>query len=389
MALLYLDVDGFKQVNDSLGYSAGDRLIEQIAERLRGCVRSTDTISRLGDWEAIEHLREVGEKVVEALREPYLIDDQRVGISASVGISIFPDDGQSAETLIKHADMAMYQAKLHDRASLQFFSADMNRQAIERRTLMNELCHAIAGGQLSLSYQPKISLRTGQPFGAEALLRWQHPERGPIEPDHFVPMAEESRDLMVSIGGWVLEEACRQARSWRDAGHLPLVISVNVSTVQLQYDGFVEHVADVLERYRLSPECLQLELTESVLMSDVHGATDRVRELKDLGVCIAVDDFGTGYSSLSYLKDLPVDELKIDRSFVSDIGADVDSDAMVQAIIRIGQGLQLRVVAEGVERQEPVSFLAANGCDALQGFYFSRPLPPEELERQFVASRSR
>lgn len=286
--------------------------------------------------------------------------------------------------LIKHAETAMHQAKAEGRNIGKFFAPRMNRQAEERHQLQSELSGALAAGQLSLYYQPQMAVSSGLAVGAEALLRWNHPQLGQVSPGRFIPVAESRRELMLEIGDWVLEQACRQARDWQTAGHSALRISVNISIVQLQRDTLLNHIEELLQRYELPPDQLQLELTESVLMSDIVGAIERVRALKALGVAISVDDFGTGYSSLSYLKDLPADELKIDQSFLRDIAPNQDKKTIVKAIISLGQNLKLRVVAEGVEDQSTLAFLAENGCAHVQGFYFGKAVPAALFEAQYL-----
>ncbi|MCR8915980.1 EAL domain-containing protein [Marinobacter panjinensis] len=391
-ALLYLDLDLFKQVNDVFGHGVGDELLRQVAERLLGCVRRTDTVSRLGGDEfavlltGFDHQtfpEELATKIIKRLSEPFVLNQETVNVSTSIGISLFPEDGQDAESLVKHADTAMYQAKARGRGCIQFFAPEMNRRAAERHELESDLRTAIAQDQLSLYFQPQIAPGTEQMIGAEALLRWHHPQKGLILPARFIPVAEDSGHLMVSIGNWVIEKACAQARAWLDAGYPPVRISVNVSIVQLRNKDFSIYVENLLQRYRLTPDLLQLELTESIIMSDIAGAAEQVRKIKDMGIHIAIDDFGTGYSSLSYLKDLPVHELKIDKSFVHNILTDVNSAAIVKAIIRMAQGLGLRVIAEGVENQEAMDFLIQNECEGAQGYFFGKPITPSAFEAQF------
>ncbi|QCF25439.1 putative bifunctional diguanylate cyclase/phosphodiesterase [Hydrocarboniclastica marina] len=393
VAVLYLDLDLFKDVNDMLGHSAGDELLKLVAHRLQSCVRETDTVSRLGGdefvilvsgFESLEALSELGATITRSLSAPYDIRSDTVDISTSVGVSVFPEDGDDAETLIKHADTAMYQAKTLGRNNAQFFAPEMNKRAAERRALQGDLRRALSADQLELHYQPQIALDTGLVTGAEALLRWHHPELGFVPPARFIPVAESSREIMITIGNWILEEACRQARTWLNEGHAPIRISVNVSIVQLQYENLLDHIDELLARFDLQADQLQLELTESILMSDVVGATDRVRALEARGIRIAVDDFGTGYSSLSYLKDLPVDELKIDQSFIRGLGANTDKAAIVQAVIRMAQSLNLRVIAEGVEEADEVAFLSLNGCEGAQGFYYGRAVNAWEFEQFYL-----
>lgn len=392
LALLYLDLDLFKKVNDLLGHGVGDELLRQVAERLLGCVRRTDTVSRLGGDEFAVLLTsfdqqtfpgELATKIVKRLNEPFILNKETVNVSTSIGICLFPEDGQDAETLVKHADTAMYQAKAGGRGRSQFFAPEMNRRAIERHELEKDLRTAIAQGQLSLYFQPQIALGSGKLIGAEALLRWHHPQKGLIPPGRFIPVAEDSGELMVSIGHWVIEKACSQTRAWLDAGHLPVRISVNVSIAQLRDEEFPNYLGKLLQQHRLPSELFQLELTESIIMSDIEGATDRVSAIRDIGIHIAIDDFGTGYSSLSYLKDLPIHELKIDQSFVHNIRSDVNSAAIVQAIIRMAQSLSLRVIAEGVENQAAMDFLVQNDCEGAQGYHFSKPIPPTAFEAEF------
>lgn len=394
LALLYLDLDLFKKVNDVLGHGAGDELLRQVAGRLVHCVRRTDTVSRLGgdefaillsDVEQETIPGELARKITKRLSDPFVLHKDTVNVSTSIGISLFPEDGRDAETLIKHADTAMYQAKAWGRGGIQFFTREMNRRAVERHELERSLRAALEEEHLSLYYQPQIAPASGQLIGAEALLRWHHPQKGLISPADFIPVAEESGDLMVSIGNWVMENAYTQARAWLDAGHTPVRISVNISIVQLRDDRFTDFLDELLQRFPLPPDLFQLELTESVLMSDIEGAADRVRRIKEMGVAIAVDDFGTGYSSLSYLKVLPIDELKIDQSFVHNLHSDVDSAAIVQAVIRMAQSLKRRVIAEGVDSKEALDFLVENECGGAQGFYLSEPLPAEVFARQFLA----
>ncbi len=397
LALLYLDLDMFKDVNDMLGHSVGDELLRQVAKRLQHCVRQSDTVSRLGgdefaillvDFEPLSYLGELSHKLANHLRAPYVLGPDTIEVSTSIGISVFPEDGGDAETLIKNADAAMYEAKASGRDNVRFFAPEMNRRTAERFRLEADLRKAIAENQLSLRFQPQIALNSGQLIGAEVLLRWRHPRHGLIPPARFIPVAEQSGNLMMAIGNWVLEQACRQAQIWGDAVQAPFRLSVNVSVAQLRHDSFLPHLAKLLQQFQLSPDQLQLEITESIIMSDITGAKDRVRGLEELGVRIAVDDFGTGYSSLSYLKDLPVDELKIDQSFVHDIGSDPDKAAIVQAVIRMGQSLKLRVIAEGVEDQAAADFLTGNDCEGAQGYFYSRPITPAAFARRFLSQRT-
>ncbi|MDP3517161.1 MAG: EAL domain-containing protein [Pseudohongiella sp.] len=394
LSLLYLDLDLFKRVNDMLGHGAGDELLRQVAERLKGCVRRTDTVSRLGGDEFAVLLTglhrqtftsELAKKIAKRLSAPFVVNHETVNVSISIGISMFPEDAQDAESLIKYADTAMYQAKAAGRDCFRFFAPEMNRLVMERHQFEKDLRTAIAQDQLSLHFQPQIALGSGIVIGAEALLRWHHPQKGLIPPGTFIPVAEKSGHLMVPIGNWVLEKACSQMRAWLDAGHPPVRMSVNVSIVQLRDEELPNFIIKLLHRYRLPADQLQIELTESIIMSDIAGAAERVKKIKDMGINIAIDDFGTGYSSLSYLKDLPVHELKIDQSFVQNIQTEKSSASIVQAIIRMAQSLGLRVIAEGVEDQETMDFLVQNECEGAQGYYFSRPLTAAAFEAHYFA----
>jgi len=393
LAVLYLDLDLFKEVNDTHGHFIGDRLLKRVAVRLCKCVRRTDTVSRLGgdefailltDFASPAYLTALGDKVVQCIRKPYVIESETIEISTSVGISLYPEDGRNPETLIKHADMAMYKAKERGRNNLQLFAPEMNAHARERRRLATDLKKAVSADQLSLYFQPQIALGSGRVIGAEALLRWRHPKHGLVLPQRFIPVAEDNRQTMITIGNWVLEQACRQARAWRDAGYPPLRVSVNLSLMQLLDENLAAYICETLDRFQVAADDLQLELTETVIMSDIPGAVDCIRKLRSLGVPISVDDFGTGYSSLSYLKNLPVDELKIDQSFVRALCSCPENDSIVQAIIRMGQSMHLRVVAEGVESPDEVAFLTAQGCDVGQGYFYSRAKPADAFARQYL-----
>lgn len=389
VAVLFLDLDGFKHINDSLGHSIGDRLLKSIAGRLVDCVRSGDTVSRQGGDEFVVLLSEVehaeaaaitARKMMDAISAPHAIEPHDLHVTASIGLSIYPGDGLDAETLIKNADTAMYQAKENGRQSYQFFKPAMNARAVQRQAIEEGLRRALEREEFSLHYQPKINLKTGTISGAEALLRWTHPARGPVSPAQFIPVAEDC-GLILPIGAWVLREACAQARAWADAGLPGMTMAVNVSAAEFRDEAFLEGVLATLEETGLDPGLLELELTESVLMKRAASATSILQALRAKGVQIAVDDFGTGYSSLSYLQKFPVDALKIDQSFVRQISADGECTALVTAVIGMAQSLKLRVVAEGVETLEELAFLRANLCDEAQGYYFSRPVPPAQFAK--------
>jgi diguanylate cyclase (GGDEF)-like protein/PAS domain S-box-containing protein len=387
IAVIFLDLDRFKYVNDSLGHAVGDRLLQSVSKRLLAEVRSSDTVSRLGGDEFVILLSEIthpedaatsATKLLSSLSAPHPIEGEDVDITGSIGISIYPDDGQDAETLIKNADTAMYHAKENGRSNFQFFRADMNRKSDERQSLETSLRRALRRKEFVLHYQPKVSLDTGEITGVEALIRWHQPERGLIPPAQFVPVAEDC-GLIVPIGNWVLREACAQAREWQDAG-LPFKhISVNVSAAEFRAKTFVAGVRTALRETGLEARYLDLELTESVLMENAQSTGAVLRELKAMGVHLAVDDFGTGYSSLSYLQHFPIDVLKIDKSFVHQISRDSNNSAIVGAIIDMGKNLKQRVIAEGIETADQLTFLQSLHCAEGQGYLFSQPVAPEEL----------
>jgi diguanylate cyclase (GGDEF)-like protein/PAS domain S-box-containing protein len=384
VAVLFLDLDGFKHINDSLGHPTGDRLLQSVARRLVDCVRGSDTVSRQGGDEFVVLLSEVersadaaitARRMLAAVAEAYSLDQHDLHITASIGVSVYPDDGTDAETLIKNADTAMYQAKENGRQGYQFFKPAMNVRAVERQSIEESLRRALERQEFALCYQPKVNLRTGKITGAEALLRWTHPTRGPIPPIQFIPVAEDC-GLILPIGNWVLREACKQARVWLDAG-LPLTtMAVNISAMELRNEGFLGGVFTILNETRLDPRSLELELTESVLMKRAESSQTILTALRSRGVQIAVDDFGTGYSSLSYLRKFPIDALKIDQSFVRQIATSPEETTIVKAVIAMGRSLKLRVIAEGVETREELEFLRDQKCDEAQGYYFSRPVQP-------------
>jgi diguanylate cyclase (GGDEF)-like protein/PAS domain S-box-containing protein len=399
LALLFLDLDHFKNVNDSLGHAIGDRLLQSVAERLLACVRSSDTVSRQGGDEFVILLSEVArpedaaasaEKILLALSMPHRIDQQDLHLAASIGVVTYPEDGTEAETLLKHADLAMYRAKDSGRNTYRRFEPDMRGCTADRQSLEGGLHRAIERQEFVLHYQPTMSLDSGEIIGIEALIRWNHPQRGLVPPGQFVPIAEES-GFIAAIGRWVLHEACRQSRAWRAAGLPPMRIAINISTVELRRKGFVESVGGILEEHGLMPQDLELELTETFLMHDSNSAAAVLQSLSNLGVRIALDDFGTGYSSLSHLKRFPIDTLKIDQSFVRNLAIDADDASIVSAVIGMGKGLQIRVVAEGVETREQLAFLRKRGCPEGQGYYFSRPVSASEftqlLRRSATKSR--
>ena len=388
IALLFLDLDDFKQINDSLGHAMGDRLLVALTERLRSCVRDADTISRQGGDEFIilmGGLAETGtvvriaQQILEAISEPFHVDDQQVTTSFSIGISLYPDDADAFDTLLKNADSALYHAKDSGRNAYSFFAADMNVDALARMQLQNRLRSALKNGEFLLHYQPQLAIGSGRVVGVEALLRWQPPDSALVPPGVFIPVAEQS-GLIVAIGEWVVNEACRQGAAWQASGLTSLVVGLNISAMQFRRGNILETVKAALEASGLPAHCLELELTESVLLQDINAAMITLHSLKQLGVKLAIDDFGTGYSSLSYLKRLAVDKLKIDQSFVRDIADDPDDAAIVNAIVQLGHTLQLTVIAEGVETEGQLAFLTESGCDEAQGYLFSRPVPAQALE---------
>jgi diguanylate cyclase (GGDEF)-like protein/PAS domain S-box-containing protein len=382
LAVIFLDLDRFKYINDSLGHAVGDELLQCVSKRLLAGVRASDTVSRQGGDEFVILLSEItypedaatsARKILLSLSAPCSVGGRSLRISGSIGISVYPEDGEDAETLIKNADLAMYHAKENGRNNFQFFTAEMNLKAVERQSLEGSLRCALEQEEFLLHYQPKVNLDTGEITGVEALIRWQQPGRGLVPPSQFVPIAEDC-GLIVEIGRWALREACRQAREWQDAG-LPFKrVSINVSAVEFRNKGFVESVRTILSEAGLEARYLDLELTEGVLMEDAESTAAVLQELKTMGVQLAVDDFGTGYSSLSYLQQFPIDVLKIDQSFVHRITADPDGSSIVSAIIDMGKNLKQRVIAEGIETPEQLAFLRAHHCAEGQGYLFSHPL---------------
>jgi diguanylate cyclase (GGDEF)-like protein/PAS domain S-box-containing protein len=387
LAVMYLDVDRFKNINDSLGHDVGDRLLIMMSQRLLGCVRSSDTVSRLGGDEFVILLTELtrgldadirAEKILAALSAPYTIDMHSMHVTASIGVVIYPDDGKDPETLLRNADFAMYHAKACGRANYQFFREDMNARALERQSIEDGLRHALAREEFVLHYQPILDLWSGAPTGVEALLRWRHPKRGLLMPAQFIAIAEEC-GLILQIGRWVLGEACRQAVAWRTDNLPPMRIAVNVSAVELRDKGFAERVRLALASSGLPPHLLELELTETFLMQDAASTAVVLNSLKALGVRLALDDFGTGYSSLSHLKSFPIDTLKIDRAFVQELNSNPEDASIVRAVITLGKSLQMRVVAEGVESAVQLASLQEFLCPEGQGYLFGRAVPGEKL----------
>jgi diguanylate cyclase (GGDEF)-like protein/PAS domain S-box-containing protein len=382
LAVLFLDVDRFKHINDSLGHMTGDLLLRSIGRRLLKCVRASDTVSRQGGDEFVILLSELAhpqdallcaDKMLEVLRLPHRIEEHDLHVTASIGIVTYPEDGTDCETLIRHADFAMYDAKDNGRDNRQTFKRDLNVRARKRQSVENDLRHALERQEFRLHYQPKVNLMTGQIVGVEALIRWPHPELGMVSPAEFIPIAEEC-GLIVPIGRWVLAEACHQARAWQEIGLLPVLVSVNVSSVELRSRTFLDGVRATLSDTGLEGRFLELELTETFLMQESAYTAGMLRDLKQLGLTLALDDFGTGYSSLSHLRRFPIDTLKIDRSFVHSITTNAEDACIVRALIGMGKNLHMRVVAEGVETAEQLATLQEGGCPFGQGYYFGPPL---------------
>jgi diguanylate cyclase (GGDEF)-like protein/PAS domain S-box-containing protein len=396
LAVLFLDLDGFKHINDSLGHAIGDRLLQSVATRLLACVRKSDTVSRQGGDEFVILLPEVthaadaaisAEKMITEIKKTHSIGEHRLHVTVSIGLSTYPDNGEDAETLIKNADTAMYHAKQYGRDNYQFFRPHMSLQAGERQSLEGQLRYAIERQELLLHYQPEVNLKTGAITRVEALIRWQHPERGLLLPGQFLTIAEDT-GLIVAIGQWVLHEACKQTREWLDAGLLAVPVGVNISSLEFRSEQFSEGVQVALRNACLDPGYLELELTETALMRHAESTAHALGQLKAVGVRLAIDDFGTGYSSLSYLTRFPIDALKLDQSFVHDLIDSSDDAIIVSAVISMGKSLKHRVIAEGVETLEQMAFLQAHGCDEGQGYYFSRPVVAQRFAKLLEAGRS-
>ena len=396
IGVVFIDIDHFKFVNDSLGHNTGDKLLQKVAERLLGAVRDGDTVARLGGDEFIlilndqtgqEVIYRAMQRIINKIAEPIEIDGQELLVTCSAGISLYPQDGPDVETLLKNADAAMYRAKEKGRNNFQFYTAEMNRQVNERLKMETNLRRALERNEFELYYQPRINVQSGALVGCEALLRWQHPELGLTLPERFIGLAEET-GLIVPIGDWVLQTACAQARTWQKRGGPPITVSVNLSMRQFKQEALAGAVDDALRSSGLDPRRLEMELTESLVMQDTEAAIRVLERLREIGVDLSVDDFGTGHSSLSYLTRLPISALKIDQSFVQDVKGriNVDEGIVAQAIISLAHNLKLKVVGEGVETGAQFEFLKKHGCDEVQGYHFGRPMPASEFER-FAAGR--
>lgn len=387
LALLFLDLDRFKTVNDSLGHTVGDVVLKAVAKRLQACLRETDTVARLGGDEFVIVLEDlpheelvvtVSHKLLNALEAPFGVGGHEFFVTASIGITLFPKDGEDADALLSNADTAMYRAKEEGRNTAKFFAQEMNQRALEHLLMEQNLRYALTRNELELHYQPQLDLTSGQTVAVEALLRWRHPQQGLIPPQAFIPFAEEM-GLIIPIGDWVIRTACTQAKAWQDAGLPAVRVAVNLSARQFMHPGITAMIARALEESGLQPQYLELEITESVLMKDVEKVIAVMQALQTLGICFAIDDFGTGYSSLNYLKHFPVARLKIDRSFVREITTDPGDAAIALAVIAMAHSMQLQVVAEGVETEAQMLFLKDRHCDQIQGFYLSHPRPADEM----------
>ncbi len=401
VALMFLDLDKFKDVNDTLGHHVGDLLLRAVAKRLLRCVRETDTVARLGGDEFAVLLTNlpdpagastVAEAIIAALADPFGLEEHEVMTSTSIGITVFPDDAGDADQVLRHADLAMFRSKAEGRNTYHFYVSDMDAEVQARKVLERDLRAALGTDQLDLHYQPLIEVASGRIVGCEALLRWRHPERGWISPSEFIPVAERT-DLILPLGRWVLHQACRQGQAWIRAGLPPLKMAVNLSPAQFKHrPALLTMISDILDQTGFAPDLLQLEITEGIAMQNVEGTIDLLRQLRELGALISIDDFGTGYSSLNYLKRFPVDKLKIDRSFVVDVGLHPGNASVVEAIVNLGHSLGTQVNVEGVETRQQLDFLIAHGVDEAQGFFFSRALPADdfaELVREEVPWPSR
>ncbi|MBZ0156399.1 MAG: EAL domain-containing protein [Alphaproteobacteria bacterium] len=394
LAVLFLDLDRFKEVNDTLGHEAGDELLQEVARRLRANIRESDTVARIGgdefnitltDIAHAEDIAVIAQKIMHSFQSPFLIAGHSLHITASIGISVYPDDSEEIDTLFRFADIAMYYAKELGKNTYRFYDPAINIRSIERMKFESYLRQAIERGELSVYYQPQIDIRTGRIICAEALVRWRHPELGLLPAKRFIPAAEET-GFITSMDEWVLRTACAQCKAWYTTGDLPVCVTVNLSARGFQNPELVATIARILDETGLSPDCLDIEITESMAMHDMENTTKQLNELTAMGVCISIDDFGTGYSSLSYLKRLPVQRLKIDRSFVKDIMIDPGDRAIIKAITAMAHTMKMRVVVEGVETEEQLSFLRETQCDEAQGYLFNEPLSPEQFAALVAAA---
>ncbi len=396
LAVMFLDLDRFKAINDALGHTTGDHLLKKIAAQIKTCIRESDTVARFGGDEfaillpqitCADDASRIAGKILSMFKKPFTIDGHELHITPSIGISICPDDGEYAETLLKHADIAMYHAKDQGKNNYQFYDQAINIRTLEQMILENNLRRTLQRGELAVYYQPQVDIHTGQIVCAEALVRWQHPELGLLNPMKFIPLAEEI-GLIVPIGEWVLRTACTQNKAWQDEGYLPIGITVNLSAHQLQQPDLVEMVEYIVHTTGLGPRFLELEITESTAMQNIERIIPNLDKLSEMGIRFAIDDFGIGYSSLNYLKELPVQKLKIDKSFIFGLDGDPDYKAIVGSVIAMAHSLKLEVVAEGVETDDQLEFLRSAACSGVQGFIFSRPLPAEKFRELLVSADS-
>jgi diguanylate cyclase (GGDEF)-like protein/PAS domain S-box-containing protein len=399
VAVLFLDLDNFKRINDTLGHNMGDLLLQGVGDRLVKCVRRSDSVARLDTEELtptvarlggdeftvllngisnIQNAATVAQRMLDVLVQPFMLGTHEVFITASIGITVYPYDSENVDALLKNADTAMYQAKDQGRNNYQFYAESMNAVALERFTMENQLRKALKHDEFQLYYQPQLDLHTGEMIGLESLIRWLHPERGCVLPEAFIPLTEDT-GLIIPIGEWVLQNACSEIQALRKTGFPSLSVMVNISGIQLRQKDFADTVIKAIKTYGIDPHCLELELTESILMQNIETTITKLQELKDIGIRLSLDDFGTGYSSLSYLKRIPLDTIKIDRSFIHDIGKKTDSAEITKAIIAMAHSLDLKVVAEGVETEQQLAFLVQNKCDQVQGYFISPPLPKEAI----------
>jgi diguanylate cyclase (GGDEF)-like protein/PAS domain S-box-containing protein len=392
LAIMFVDLDRFKIVNDTLGHDTGDLLIKAVSKRLKHIVREGDTVCRLGgdefviffpDITSVEDISFIAKKIIEKLSEVFSLDDKELYITASIGISIFPENGDNIEILVKNADAAMYYAKEEGRNNYQFYNSTINDNAMERIRMQGNLRKALKQNEFIVYYQPQVDLRSGKIVGAEALARWQHPDYGLVSPKEFIPLAEES-GLISSIGEFLLFTACAQNKAWQEAGFSPICMAVNISTYQFIQRDFITMLKNILKEIHLEPKYLTLEFTESIIMKNSDLIASRLRELTSLGILCAIDDFGTGYSSLNYLKYLPISSIKLDQSFVASLTTDSNDDAISKAVITMAHDLNMKVTAEGVESIQQLEFLRSHDCDEAQGFLFSRPLPAKDFVRLLI-----
>jgi diguanylate cyclase (GGDEF)-like protein/PAS domain S-box-containing protein len=393
LAVMFLDLDRFKNINDSLGHVIGDELLQQVSTRLKSCIREGDTLARFGGDEFTlllpkitkgkEDIGRIAEKINDALKDPFIIDDNELYVSASIGISIYPRDGTNMDSLIKHADIAMYHVKDTGKNNYKFYSTDMTTPYFKNLSLETGIHKALENDEFHLMYQPQINIKTGEIIGVEALLRWHHPEHGPITPAEFIPFAEET-GMIVEIGHWVLRTACAELKCWRDAGLPEIRMSINMSARQLAEKTIVKHVSDLLKDYGIPGHCLEIEITENTIMNDMESVIHKLKALSNKGVYIAIDDFGTGYSSLSYLHKLPIHTLKIDRAFIKEVNMKHTGNSIINTIVAMARGLNLNVIAEGVETQQQLEYLQEIDCCEAQGFLFGKPLPADVITQLLI-----